>query len=259
MNHSKVFPNYRPIWACATDKKGYSGLVTLIKKDVVEPIGAHSLRNATVKVETPQKSLEKYELVSAHRGLGMPPNQSEYNSEGRVITLNLAKPNVYLVFSYVPNSGDGLKRLRYRIDTWEADCREYLQQLAKEKPVCYVGDLNVAHLDSDIWNAGAKHLEKSAGTTTEERNNFSKLLDCGFVDGFRHFHPDAKGHFTYWSVRARNKPHNRGLRLDYTVVSESLVNDSNASIQLADAFLDKDLCAPHGDHCAVGMVVKYTP
>lgn len=163
------------------------------------------------------------------------------------------------MFSYVPNSGDGLKRLRYRIDTWEADCRTFLTQLAEEKPVCYVGDLNVAHLDSDIWNAGAKHLEKSAGTTTEERNTFSELLGCGFVDGFRHFYPEAEGHFSYWSVRARNKPHNRGLRLDYTVASQSLVDPAAAkgSPQLADCIHLPDLCAPHGDHCAIKTIITY--
>ncbi len=40
-----------------------------------------------------------------------------------MITLNFTQPNVYVVFSYVPNSGAELKRLSYRIDTWEKDCR----------------------------------------------------------------------------------------------------------------------------------------
>lgn len=151
-----------------------------------------------VQVKSPEKTLDRYEIASCHRGVGIPPTKEEYNLEGRVITINFKRPNLYLVFAYVPNSGDGLKRIRYRIDKWEADMRDYLKKLAKEKAVCYVGDLNVAHLDSDIWNVGAKHLEKSAGTTPEERNTFSKLLDEGFVDGFRHFHPEAEGNFTYW-------------------------------------------------------------
>jgi len=99
-------------------------------------------------------------------------------------------------------------------------------------------------------------LCQSAGTTAAERAAFGDLLSCGFVDGFRHFHPNADGNFSYWSVRARNRPHNRGLRLDYTVVSQALT-DPAAPAQLADAYLLNDLCAPHGDHCAVGMTLKY--
>lgn len=251
-----VLPHYRPIWACCTTKKGYSGVVALLRTEILAPMRPQSLGNAAVKVETPEASVESYNIASGHRGVGIPPIKSEYNSEGRVITLNFDKPNIYLVFAYVPNSGDGLKRIRYRIDAWEADMRSFLSELAREKPVAYVGDLNVAHLDSDIWNPTAKHLEKSAGTTKEERETMGRLLDAGFVDGFRHFHPEAAGHFTYWSVRARNLQHNRGLRLDYTLVSEGMVKGESPE-QLGDAFILKDVCAPHGDHCAVGMAIKY--
>ena len=91
----KLFPKYRALWTCANDRKGYSGLVTLIHKDAVEPIGMHSVRNATVKVKSPAES--PVELVSVHRGLGIPPFKGqgkEYNDEGRVITLSLSKPDM---------------------------------------------------------------------------------------------------------------------------------------------------------------------
>ena len=65
-----------------------------------------------------------------------------------------------------------------------------------------------------------------------------------------------KGNYTFWSVRARNRPHNRGLRLDYTLVSESLVKDEEGTA-LLDAYIVGEVCAPHGDHCPVGMTIKY--
>lgn len=251
-----LWPGYRAIWNCSA-RKGYSGVVALIKEDVLGPLKPASIKNKTIEVSTPESHLDTYEIKSVHRGLGIPPVQSEYNTEGRVLTLNLAKPDMYVVVSYVPNSGAGLKRIDYRINEWEKDMRGYLTELAKEKPVAYVGDMNVAHLDLDIWNAGAKHLEKNAGTTTIERNAFGQMLsECDYVDGFRHFHPEAAGHFTFWSVRSRNKPSNRGLRLDYTLVSRSMV-DGSAGAQLADAYILGEVCASFGDHCAVGMTVKY--
>lgn len=46
----KVLPNYRPIWACSSTRKGYSGVVALLKQDIVQPIGLHAVTNAAVKV-----------------------------------------------------------------------------------------------------------------------------------------------------------------------------------------------------------------
>ena len=64
--------------------------------------------------------------------------------------------------------------------------RAHLKALeAKGKAVVLFGDLNVAHLDADIWNATAKHIPKSAGTTPQERAAFAELLSDGYVDCFR--------------------------------------------------------------------------
>lgn len=81
----------------------------------------------------------------------------------------------------------------------------YLQTLQKEKPTILGGDLNVAHLDIDIWNVDAKHISKTPGTTPEERASFTQFLQCGYKDAFRTLHPLASGCYTYWSVRAGNR------------------------------------------------------
>ena len=44
-----------------------------------------------------------------------------YTDEGRTLTLEF--DGFYLVTAYVPNSGQDLKRLGYRIDEWERDMR----------------------------------------------------------------------------------------------------------------------------------------
>ena len=104
------------------------------------------------------------------------------------------------------------------------------------KPVLYGGDMNVAHLvricgvwmgihmlcgvlmrrasrhaslppqDADIYNADAKHIPKSAGTSPGERAAFGEMLrECALVDTFRAKHPDATHCYTYWSQRAGNR------------------------------------------------------
>ena len=49
---------------------------------------------------------------------------SKHVKEGRSITAEYEK--FVLVVTYVPNSGEGLKRLSYRIDEWDKDFHEYL-------------------------------------------------------------------------------------------------------------------------------------
>lgn len=41
---------------------------------------------------------------------------------------------------YVPNSGDGLKRLEYRVGSWDVEFAIYLSDLSKKKPVILTGE-----------------------------------------------------------------------------------------------------------------------
>lgn len=177
---------YQNIWNHCTARKGYSGTAILTR-------------------EKP---------LSVSYGL----QDEKHNEEGRVITLEMEE--YYLVNAYVPNSGEGLRRLDYRIDSWEKDMCQYLCDLDQKKPVVYTGDLNVAHQEIDIYQP--KGHEKHAGFTPQERQKFSELLQCGFVDAFRYLHPQQQS-FTYWSKRAKAKERNHGWRLDYFVISERLV------------------------------------
>ena len=73
--------------------------------------------------------------------------------------------------TYVPNAGEGLKRLDYRINEWDHDFHEYLNGLADYmyKPIIVTGDFNVAHRAIDIYDETNK--EKTAGYTPQERHS----------------------------------------------------------------------------------------
>ena len=105
-----------------------------------------------------------------------------------------------LVCVYVPNSGDNLKRLDYRVNNWDLDFHKYLKELeeSRKKPVIVAGDLNVAHNELDIYDAKGK--DKFAGFTPQERQSFNELLNSGFVDTYRQLYPH-KRQYTYWSAR----------------------------------------------------------
>ena len=50
----------------------------------------------------------------------------------------------------------------------------------------------------------------------------------------------ATGWFSYWSVRAGNRPFNKGLRLDYTLASRRLFDGGSDGVEVVDAFFILD-------------------
>jgi len=172
------------------------------------------------------------------------------DAEGRTITVDIG--GVALVAAYVPNAGEGLRRLEYRVGTWETAMVSYLQRLqAGGRAVLYTGDLNVAHADADFFNPEEKRMLKQAGTTPQEREAFGRMLEeATLVDLFRAAHPEARHVYSYWSMRARNRPWNRGLRLDYTLGSSALWRADAAPAAL-DAFVLDDVLG--SDHAPVGV------
>ncbi|BFG37974.1 hypothetical protein CerSpe_242480 [Prunus speciosa] len=199
-------------WTCSVSKLGYSGTAIVSR---IKPL-------------------------SVRYGIGI----SDHDSEGRIITAEF--DSFYLITGYVPNSGDGLRRLSYRINEWDPSLSNYMKELEKSKPVILTGDLNCAHQEIDIYNpAGNK---RSAGFTDEERQSFgSNFLSRGFVDTFRRQHPGVVG-YTYWGYRHGGRKFNRGWRLDYFLVSESIAD------KVHDSYILPDITG--SDHCPIGLVLK---
>jgi exodeoxyribonuclease-3 len=53
----------------------------------------------------------------------------------------------------------------------------------------------------------------------QERREFQLMLDSGFVDSFRHLHPDAV-QYSFFSNFARSRERGVGWRIDYVLVSD---------------------------------------
>ena len=102
---------------------------------------------------------------------------------------------------------------------WEADFRQYLKGLDAKKPVILCGDLNVAHEEIDLKNP--KTNRQNAGFTDQEREQFTTLLNNGFIDTFRTLYPEQVT-YSWWSYRFQARQKNAGWRIDYFVTSERL-------------------------------------
>ncbi len=203
---------YHAYWNCA-EKKGYSGTAIFTR----------------------------HEPQSVRYGLGI----EEHDHEGRVITLTY--PAFHFVTVYTPNAQDELRRLAYRL-TWDDAFRAYLLELDREKPVIVCGDLNVAHAEIDLKNPKSNRM--NAGFTDEERAKFTALLQSGFLDSFRTFHPDLAGAYSWWSYRFHARENNAGWRIDYFLTSARMRD------RLTEARICSDVYG--SDHCPVGLAWEGT-
>jgi exodeoxyribonuclease III len=199
-------------WNCSTEKKGYSGVAII----------------------------SKMKPLSVSYGVdGLP----EAEAEGRVITAEFE--DFYVVNVYVPNSGQGLKRLDYRVKEWDGKFSQYVKSLEEKKAVIVTGDMNCAAEAIDIHSP--KTNLKSAGYTPEERASFASCyLENGLVDCFRRMNPSAVG-FTYWGYRGNLRAKNKGWRLDYFLVSDRLFPKVYDTYHLTRYF--------GSDHCPLGLIV----
>jgi exodeoxyribonuclease III len=184
--------------------------------------------------------ISKTEPLNITKGIKM----EEHDSEGRVLCLEFEL--FFLINVYVPNSGSELKRLGYRQD-WDLAFFNYLKDLEKSKPVIVCGDFNVAHKAIDLARPKANY-NKFAGYMQEEIDGMDRFTEGGLVDTYRRLHPGETDKYTWWSYRLDARTKNVGWRIDYFLVSESLMSS------IEDAFILDDVTG--SDHCPVGIKLK---
>jgi exodeoxyribonuclease-3 len=202
---------YHYYWHSAR-KKGYSGVLIL--------------------------SLEKPDHVEV--GMG----HEAYDTEGRVIRADFGDLSVLDV--YIPSGTTGDIRQDIKMQFLD-DFLAYLTQLRKSRPMLMVcGDFNIAHNEIDIHNPAGNR--KNSGFLPEERAWLDKFLASGFVDSFRSRNPDEVK-YSWWSFRSNARDQNKGWRLDYIMLTDSL------SATLRGAGIMNE--ARHSDHCPVWADLEF--
>jgi exodeoxyribonuclease III len=198
----------------AAQKKGYSGVAVLTK---IDP-------------------------DNVFYGNGV--EQSDY--EGRVLRLDLQ--DVTLLNVYFPSGTMGEIRQSYKYQ-WLDEFLGYLDELRKLRPKLIIcGDYNIAHTEMDIHNP--KGNQRTSGFLPEERTWMSKFLGKGYVDTFRHIHPEKKDSYSWWSRRFPTvREQNKGWRIDYITTTENLKDN------IIDAQIYPDI--QHSDHCPIYVEVNF--
>ncbi len=172
---------------------------------------------------------------------GLGPDDAD--EEGRSIIAEY--PEFFLVNAYVPNSQRNLQRHDYR-RAWDEQMRNYALSLMEYKPVIITGDFNVAREDIDIYPENLRQYWASQGFASDERSDLETLIELGFQDAFRTLYPNARS-YTWWSNRLRKREQNRGWRLDYFLVDDTLMPSVRNVAHLTEIM--------GSDHCPIILEV----
>jgi exodeoxyribonuclease-3 len=202
-------PGYHAFWHTA-ERKGYSGVTILCR-------------------EKPR---------SVRQGFG----HAAFHAEGRVLITE--HPGFTLVNAYFPSGQRGHERVAFKLDFSDALLRFCAQRKAEGHSLIICGDFNTAHRPIDL--ARPKENQRTSGFLPEERDALSRWLDAGFVDIFRHLHPDAE-EYTWWTYRFDARARNVGWRIDYFLVTEELLP------QVCDAQILGDVMG--SDHCPIALLL----
>lgn len=199
----RQLPGYRAYWNPA-DRPGYSGTAVFYKNEPIE--------------------------IST--GLGM----EIFDTEGRVIRLKY--PDFYLYNIYFPNGGEENLRVPFKLDFY-ARLLEICDALHESgENIIITGDFNTAHKEIDL--ARPKENEKNTGFLPEERVWIDKFLEHGFIDVYRQLYPSTQA-YTWWTYRMNARAKNIGWRLDYYLISESLMSRVR-DVQIHDDIMGSDHC-----------------
>lgn len=178
-------------------------------------------------------------ILSKHK-----PKHIEYGTgidhmdfEGRNLRIDFDKVSVMSL--YLP-SGTNIQRLDYKFQ-YMKELKDYIQKLKENIPDLVIcGDYNICHNAIDIHNPIRN--AKVSGFLPLEREWLTDFMNMGFVDSFRHLNKDPNK-YSWWSYRANSRANNKGWRIDYNLVSNSLKSNIKSSSILDQVF--------HSDHCPI--------
>ncbi|MEK6773380.1 MAG: exodeoxyribonuclease III [Bdellovibrionota bacterium] len=197
-------------WSSA-HRKGYSGVATFVNKN--------------------PEHVEK--------GWGL----DQYDTEGRIVITDHGPFDLYNI--YFPNGGSGDERHNFKQIFLKELNIHLKEKIKKGRELIILGDYNVAHREIDVYDP--VRLSKESGFLPEERAWFDSFIELGFVDTFRHFYPNEKNKYSWWSYRELARISNRGWRIDCISVTKGLTK----KLQSAQIMDDVE----GSDHCPIAIEI----
>lgn len=166
-------------------------------------------------------------------GLG----HEDIDSEGRYLEVQCG--NLSVISLYLPSGSSSEERQTIKYSVMARFYPHLAQLIASGREVVVCGDWNIAHQNIDLKNWRSN--QKNSGFLPEERAWFSQVLnELGWVDVYRHLHPDATDAcYTWWSNRGQAWANNVGWRIDYQIATPGIASTAlHSEIYKAQRFSD---------------------
>jgi exodeoxyribonuclease-3 len=165
----------------------------------------------------------------------------EFDDEGRTVIADF--DDFVLVSAYFPNSQDAGARIDYKLRFCDAILAFCEDLRAKGRHVVVSGDYNIAHTAIDL--ARPDQNEGNPGYLPAERAWMDRYTAAGYIDTFRHLHPEP-GNYTWWTYRVPSaRLNNVGWRLDYHCIDPEFLPAVKA------AGIQSNVLG--SDHCPVSL------
>lgn len=215
---------------------------TQLPDEVRAPKGYHAYFSHS-KMRKGYSGVAVYSKIKPEKveeGMGL----KDMDQEGRLLVLYFK--DFVLLNCYFPNGGGGDVRLKYKLDFYDAflSFTENLRKKGHKVIIC--GDVNTAHEAVDL--ARPKANEKNTGFLPEERAWIDEVIYHGYLDIYRHLHPNTKDVYTYWDMKTSARDRNVGWRIDYFFITPDLLPRVKQATMLTDFY--------GSDHCPILMEIN---
>ncbi len=208
--------DYHPFFNCA-DKKGYASVAVY----------------------------SKFKPLAINKVLGV----ERFDHEGRFLELKFKDFN--LINLYMPHGGRDKHNLEYKLHVYHALIEKLknpstaLRTSLRTERLILCGDFNIAHKEIDL--ARPKENANNIMFTPIERFQIDRILNLGYLDSFRNFHPEG-GKYTWLSYNKNSIEKNIGWRIDYMFIGKSMETKIKYAFILDDISLGSD-------HRPIGIVL----
>jgi len=174
--------------------------------------------------------MSKFSIEDVSRGFpgteDMGARMIEAVIDGRIRIINVYMPN---------GESEDSPKFRVKLDWMRAFTKHIAPYLHSEEPVIIAGDINVAIEDRDVWSPeqyrGSSISAEAAREIMREWLGVSPAplgaggsrseTGGGWIDCYRHFHPNKNDAWTWIGYRGGSIEKNRGLRLDYFLANHA--------------------------------------
>ncbi len=185
------------------------------------------------------------QVISDHKDLSI------LNQQKRIISAEIN--DIRIINVYIPNgSSIDSEKFLYK-EKWLECLKIYLRIInTNNKPICLLGDFNIAPEDKDIHTPD--NYKESIMATSKERKLLKDALGGAFEDVFRIFEPGDKN-WSWWDYRHSAWERDKGWRIDHIYLTEDILSYANS------CWIDKAPRAKEkpSDHAPVIVEISWPP